>query len=181
MDSQAVSGAIARWLDTFVVGMNLCPFAGPVMARERLRVVVAPVTDEDALLSALQEEILALAANPVAETTLLVHPAVLNDFLDYNDFLDVCDRLLEDMGAQGEFQIASFHPRYQFAGTHSDDAENYTNRSPYPLLHILRESSVTRAVEAHSDIDAIPDRNIARLNELGANQLKRLWDELHRD
>jgi len=175
VDSQTVASTIQRWLDTFIVGMNLCPFAAPEIARARVRTIVCEARDEDALLAVLQEEVLALAEQDATETTLLVHPHVLCDFLDYNDFLGVCDQLLVDMNAEGEFQIASFHPQYQFAGTQPNDAENFANKSPYPLLHILRESSVTRAVDAHPDIDAIPDRNIQKLNELGASQLQSLW------
>ena len=181
MDSQAVSAAVSRWLDTFVVGMNLCPFAGQEIAQERVRLVVSEARDEDTLLAALQEEVLALAEDASIETTLLIHPLVLNDFLDYNDFLGVCDTLLQDMNAEGEFQIASFHPLYRFAETAAEDPENYANRSPYPLLHILRESSVTRAVETHPDVDQIPAGNIARLNELGSARLGELWAQLNRD
>lgn len=178
MDSQSVSDAVYRWLDTFVVGMNLCPFAGPEIARHRVRLVVSAARDEGALLTALQDEIIALAGDSTTETTLLIHPQVLRDFLDYNDFLNVCEQLLRDMNAEGEFQIASFHPQYQFAGTQAADAENYANRSPYPLLHILRESSVTRAVDSYPKVDEIPERNIARLKALGTAQLQQRWSEL---
>ena len=181
MDSPAVARAVKRWLDQFVVGMNLCPFAGQEIARERVRFVVCPARDTQALLAALQEEVLALVASPATETTLLIHPLVLTDFLDYNDFLGLCEHLLEDMNAVGEFQIASFHPRYQFASTSVDDPENYANRSPYPLLHILRESSVSKAVDAHPDVDGIPARNIASLNQLGTTQLQALWNGLFDD
>lgn len=178
MDSQAVSTAVRRWLDTFVVGLNLCPFAGQEIAQERVRLVVSDVRDEETLLAALQEEVLALVAEPATETTLLIHPLVLNDFLDYNDFLGVCDALLEDMNAEGEFQIASFHPQYRFAETAASDSENYANRSPYPLLHILRESSVSRAVDTHPNVKQIPENNIKRLNDLGETHLRELWVQL---
>lgn len=181
MDSEAVSEAVRRWLDTFVVGMNLCPFAGEEIALGRVRLAVCDARDEGALLVALQDEVLALAEATATETTLLIHPLVLNNFLDYNDFLGVCDAVLEDMNAEGEFQIAGFHPQYQFAETKIDDAENYSNRSPFPLLHILRESSVTRAVEAHPNVDEIPERNIARLNELGTEHLHAVWSTLGGD
>ncbi len=181
MNTHNVTGAVRRWLDTFVVGMNLCPFAGHEVARERVRFVVSDAGDEGALLAALQEEIFGLAEDSSLETVLLIHPLVLTDFLDYNDFLSVCDTLLEDMNAEGEFQIASFHPQYQFAGTQPDDAENYANRSPYPLLHILREQSVSRAVENHPDVEGIPARNIATLNAAGAAQLQALWLQLRDD
>ena len=161
--------------------MNLCPFAAAEINQQRVRTVVCDARNEEALLGALQEEVLALVETQTSETTLLVHPWVLQNFLDYNDFLGVCDQLLVDMNAEGEFQIASFHPQYQFAGTKIDDAENFTNRSPYPLLHILRESSVSRAVDTHPDIDAVPQHNIERLNELGASHLRGLWQRLTDD
>ncbi|MFT7651814.1 MAG: hypothetical protein ACI9ON_002321 [Limisphaerales bacterium] len=178
MNSQAVSEIVSSWLDTFVVGMNLCPFAGKEITQGRVRLAVTDANDEDALLAALQDEILALAQDPATETTLLIHPLVLNDFLDYNDFLSVSDSLLQDMNAEGEFQIASFHPHYQFAETEFDDAENYTNRSPFPLLHILRERSVSHAVETHPNVNEIPANNIAQLNKLGTEHLKTLWSTL---
>ena len=180
MNSHAIRETVSRWLDTFVVGMDLCPFAGNEIAQGRVRLAVSDAQDEDALLSALQDEVLALAEEKgtATETTLLIHPFVLNDFLDYNDFLGVCDSLLKDMNAVGEFQIASFHPHYQFAETQFDDAENYTNRSPFPLLHILRERSVSRAVETHPNVDEIPTKNIAQLNALGTEHLKTVWSTL---
>jgi len=158
--------------------MNLCPFAAAEIKQQRLRTVVCYARDEQSLLAALQKEVLMLAESQAIETTLLVHPWVLEDFLDYNDFLNLCDQLLIDMNADDDFQIASFHPQYQFADTQVGDAENFANRSPYPLLHVLRESSVTRAVDAHPDITSVPQRNIERLNDLGTSHLLALWQGL---
>ena len=117
------------------------------------------------------------AADPqVCETTLLIHPCALTDFLDYNEFLGTAEVLVETLGLGGELQVASFHPRYQFAGSAPDDIENYTNRSPYPMLHLLRESSVTRAVDAAGDdVHAIGDRNMETLRRLGLEGWRRLW------
>jgi len=164
-----------------VVGMNLCPFAAKPIAQKRVRVAVSDARDEHNLLTTLQDEILTLAQDPDIETTLLVHPLVLQDFLDYNAFLSTCDALIADMNAEGVFQIASFHPQYQFADAGLEDAENYTNRSPYPLLHILRESSLSQAIDTHPDIDDVPVRNIARLNSQGATSLHTTWLALSAD
>ncbi len=158
-----------RWLERAVIGLNLCPFAKAVHARDQIRYVLSDADDPRDLLEQLGEELLLLRDTPtdVVDTTLLIHPQVLQDFLDYNDFLDDADALLAQLGLEGVIQIASFHPHYQFAGTEPDDIGNYTNRSPYPTLHLLREDSVARAVEAFPDPDAIVERNQRTLAELG--------------
>ncbi|WP_242101695.1 DUF1415 domain-containing protein [Lysobacter sp. M2-1] len=158
-----------RWLERAVIGLNLCPFAKAVHARDQIRYVLSDADDPRDLLEQLGEELLLLCDTPadVVDTTLLIHPQVLQDFLDYNDFLDDADALLAQLGLEGVIQIASFHPHYQFAGTEPDDIGNYTNRSPYPTLHLLREDSVARAVEAFPDPDAIVERNQRTLAELG--------------
>lgn len=130
--------------------------------------------DADALLADLQAELQRLREEPQIETTLLVHPDLLRSFPAYNDFLDVADALLEALDMVGEFQIASFHPAYQFAGTQPEDAENYSNRSPYPMLHILREASLEAAIAAYRDVDAVPERNIERLRALGTTALREM-------
>jgi hypothetical protein len=147
-----------------------------VHVREQIRYVVSGAETPAALLAELREELRHLvAADPERiETTLLIHPRALTDFLDYNDFLGVADEAVEDLGLAGVLQIASFHPRYQFAGTGPDDVENYTNRSPYPMLHLLRESSVERAVAAFPDAAGIYEKNIATLRRLGAQDWRRL-------
>ena len=158
-----------RWLERAVIGLNLCPFAKAVYVKEQVRFVLSEARDSDVLYQQLHAELLWLRdADPQqTDTTLIVHPHVLTEFLDYNDFLDLADGLVAELGLEGEIQIASFHPDYQFAGTARDDVGNCTNRSPYPTLHLLREASVERAVAAFPDPDAIVARNIATLERLG--------------
>ena len=174
MDDTTVARATRRWLESIVVGLNLCPFAHRPLALDRVRVAVTPVAAEDALLNVLQKELALLTREPAIETTLLVHPRVLDDFQDYNQFLDRVDSHLESAGFAGELQVASFHPNYQFAGTAPEDAENYTNRSPYPMLHILREDSVAEAIQSHGGVDQIPARNIRLMNDMGVERLQEL-------
>src|SRR3954462_5488311 len=145
MDEQRVIDATRRWVAGVVIGLNLCPFARRVFDAGLIRYAVTAAADAGALLDDLARELTALAAAPRAEveTTLLIHPRALADFLDYNDFLADADRLVRDLGLRGVIQIAGFHPAYQFAGTAPDAAENYTNRSPHPMLHLLREDSIT--------------------------------------
>ena len=137
-DVQAVADATRRWVEGVVVELNLCPFARRVNDAGRVRYAVTAAADAEALLSALGEELRALVAAPRAEveTTLLIHPHTLQDFAEYNDFLPEADRLVHRLGLRGVIQVASFHPDYQFAGTPADAAENYTNRSPHPMLHL---------------------------------------------
>ena len=159
-----------------MIGLNLCPFAKAVVVKQQVRLVVSDASTERALLEELGEELALLRDTPADEidTTLLVHPQVLGDFLDYNDFLGDADALVEAMDLDGVLQVASFHPQYQFAGSEPDDADNLTNRAPYPILHLLREASIDRAVAAYPDPDAIIERNIATVRELGFAG----WDKL---
>ena len=158
-----------RWVERAVVGLNLCPFAKAVIAKGQVRYVLSGATTPEALLETLGAELSLLRDTPVetVDTTLIVHPDVLADFLDYNDFLDLADALVAELDLEGVLQVASFHPQYQFAGTAPDDVDNCTNRSPWPTLHLLREDSVARAVAAFPDPDAIVERNIATLRRLG--------------
>ena len=174
-----VIAATRRWLERAVIGLNLCPFARAPYVKDRVRIVVSPARDEEALLLDLCEELQRLAVTDEndVETTLLVHPHVLEDFLAFNDFLDVADAALEEMHLEGELQIASFHPEYEFADAPIGDVANFTNRSPFPTLHLLRESSIERAVEAVEDTDAIYERNIARLRQMGVAGWEALWRE----
>ncbi|MES2625628.1 MAG: DUF1415 domain-containing protein, partial [Pseudomonadota bacterium] len=157
-------------------GLNLCPFAKAVHVKKQVRYVVSAATTEAALLEDLARELDLLVRTPTAEieTTLIIHPAVLGDFLDYNDFLDLADETLLDLDLADDVQIASFHPLYQFAGTEPDDIDNYTNRSPYPMLHLLREASVTQATDAFPDAEKIFTKNIATLRSLGLDGWKKL-------
>ena len=167
-----------RWLERAVIGLNLCPFAKAVHVKDQVRFVLSEASDTEALLHQLHDELLWLqAADPQqTDTTLIVHPYVLDDFLDYNDFLDLADGLVAELGLEGEIQVASFHPDYQFAGAASDDIGNFTNRAPYPTLHLLREASVERAVAAFPDPDAIVERNIATLENLGHEGWRKLME-----
>ncbi len=166
--------AVRQWVETFVVGMNLCPFAKRELVKNRVRFVTTAATTAEQLLQVLQTELELLNADPSVETTLLIHPAVLQDFYDFNDFLGFADSLLVDMELEGIYQVASFHPDYQFGGTRPGDAENYTNRAPYPVLHLLREESLERVIADYPDVDDIPERNIELMNSLGQDKLQAL-------
>ncbi len=159
------------WLQRAVIGLQLCPFANAVYVREQIRIAVSMATTTAALRDALRQELSALTSvdASVIDTTLLVHPQVLQKFLDFNDFLAVADDAVESLGLRGVVQIASFHPTYQFAGTAIDDITNFTNRSPYPMLQLLRERSVTRAIAAYPDAQNIYRRNMETMRRLGAS------------
>jgi hypothetical protein len=171
--------ATRRWLEKAVIGLNLCPFAKAVYARRQVRFVYSDATTPEQLIEQLGEELLLLRDTPAdqVDTTLLVHPHVLQDFLDYNDFLEQVDTLVEVLELDGELQVASFHPDYQFADSRPDDIENYSNRAPYPTLHLLREDSVSRAVEVYPEADSIVERNYATLRQLGHAGWKRLFED----
>ncbi len=171
------------WVERAVIGLNLCPFAKAAQARDRIRFVCTDASAAEALLDAFCEEVRALvAADPATlETTLLIHPHVLADFDDYNDFLDLADAALEAMGCSGVLQVASFHPHYRFEGTAADDIANATNRSPYPILQLLREESVAAAAIAFPDSATIYEANIAALRALGAQGWATLQDQCRRD
>jgi uncharacterized protein len=169
MNTEQIATETRAWLEKAVIGLNLCPFAKSVHVNKRLRYVVSNATTPEDLLKELAKELLLLRRSDPdeIETTLVIHPGVLQDFLDFNDFIGAADALVEDLELDGELQIASFHPQYQFEGTESDDISNYSNRSPYPTLHLLRESSIERAVETMADTDAIYEANMATLERLG--------------
>lgn len=160
---------IRAWVEKAVIGLNLCPFAKAVHVKGQIRYEVSLAQTPDALLEVLirELELLAQADPEKIDTTLLIHPHALTDFLDFNDFLEVADAALEDLELDGIIQVASFHPRYQFAGTGPDDIDNFTNRSPYPTLHLLREASIERAVATFPDTATIFERNIETLRRLG--------------
>lgn len=167
---------IRIWLEKAVIGLNLCPFAKSVYLKNQIRYRVSEAETKEALLQDLIAELEFITQAPASEvdTTLLIHPKVLDDFLDYNAFLKVADKALRKLGLEGVIQIASFHPQYQFAGTEADDIENYTNRSPYPILHLLREESVSQAVDAVTDAEAIPEKNMETMKRLGHIGWKKL-------
>ncbi|HSV68871.1 MAG TPA: DUF1415 domain-containing protein [Methylibium sp.] len=171
------------WLERAVIGLNLCPFARAVHVKQRIRWVVSTARDTDALLAQLCDELDALAAaDPErVDTTLLIHPAVLADFGAYNDFLAVADAAVAQLGHAGVLQVASFHPDYRFADAEPDDIANATNRSPWPMLHLLREDSIDRAVAAFPEAEAIYAANIATLHRLGAEGWAALQAECRRE
>jgi uncharacterized protein len=158
-----------KWLLEAVVGLNLCPFAKSVVVKDMVRYRVCASAKPADVLAMLREELQHLAeADPdKLDTTLLIAPNALLDFLDFNDFLADCDDVLMDLELDGVLQVADFHPLYQFGGTDVDDVENFTNRTPYPTLHLLREASIDKAVEAYPDASLIFERNIEVLNKLG--------------
>lgn len=164
-NAERVLADTRQWLERMVIGLNLCPFARAPYVGGRLRMQVSDASDDAGLLADLERELALLRDSDPAqlETSLLIHPAALADFERYNDFLAVADVLLASMGLSGEIQIASFHPDYRFAGAEADDPANRTNRSPHPMLHLLREASVARAVDALDDPDEIWRRNVRRL------------------
>lgn len=174
LKDEEIVAAVQCWVESFVIDMNLCPFAKRELIRNRVRFAVTAAKTEAALLVALRTELELLDGDSAIETTLLIHVNVLQDFDDYNQFLNYTDKLLRQTGLEGVYQIASFHPQYRFDGTGPDDAENYTNRSPYPMLHIIREASLARAIAQSADVDQIPARNIALMNKLGQDKLSTL-------
>jgi hypothetical protein len=169
--AQQATAETRAWVERVVIGLNLCPFAKAVHSKNQVRYVVSQADTPEALLAQLGDEMRLLAAADPAQvdTTLLIHPEVLNDFLDFNDFLGAADGLLEQLGYEGVLQVASFHPRFQFAGTDADDVTNATNQSPYPTLHLLREASIDRAVAAFPEAEAIYEVNMRTLEALGAD------------
>ena len=161
--------ATRRWLERAVIGLNLCPFAKAVYVRQQVRFVLSDAATEEELLTDLGEELQRLHGTDPNEidTTLIVHPRVLANFIDYNDFLDLVDGLIAELNLEGELQVASFHPDYQFADSAFDDPGNCTNRAPYPTLHLLREASLDKAVSAYPDADVIVERNLVTMAKLG--------------
>lgn len=175
-DDALVVQDTVRWLERAVIGLNLCPFAKSVHTKSQIHYTVTRATDGRELLQDLQRELEALAeASPEKrDTTLLIAPLAMPDFLDFNDFLELADELVEAMDLAGILQVASFHPHFQFEGTLADDVSNCTNRAPYPTLHLLREESIDRAVEAFPEAEEIFERNIEVLERLGMQG----WTEL---
>jgi hypothetical protein len=175
-NDKAVS-AIKDWLEHFVIAHNLCPFAANPFNKNKIRYVSCSATDEDALMNTLVDEIFFLneAEQQQTETTIIIVPLMLSDFLDYNQFLNAVDLKIQELKVKGVIQVASFHPDYQFADLDNDDVRNYTNRSPYPLFHLIRESSIEKARE-QMDTESIPDRNMDLLLDLGINKVRKNWE-----
>ncbi|WP_126456755.1 DUF1415 domain-containing protein [Sulfuriflexus mobilis] len=179
MDHSLIIDATQRWIQSVVIRHGLCPFAAPVLAKERLQIIVSEAARVEVLVEDLIGALLALGHQPrdEVETSLLVHPYVLTDFETYNDFLDVADAVLNEAGLQGVIQIASFHPDYCFADSEVDAAENYSNRSPFPMLHLLREESIDEAVRQWTgkgrSMDDIPVNNVETLRRMGTTLLEK--------
>jgi hypothetical protein len=176
MTDQDVLDKTRQWLEKAVIGLNLCPFAKAVYAKNQVRLVVSHARHADDLLDELDRELDLLVATPAEEvdTTLLIHPTLFDDFLDFNDFLEIAEGVVNEHGLEGVVQLASFHPQFQFDGTEPDDIGNYTNRAPFAILHLLREESIDRAVEAFPEADAIFEQNIETLGKLGHKGWKAL-------
>lgn len=173
---ETIIQATEQWLTRAVIGLNLCPFAKAVHVKKVIRYVVSDAHDTAALTQTLRQELdyLQNTSPEICDTTLLIHPYVLTNFLDYNDFLSIADEQIEALNLVGEIQIASFHPDYRFAGSKRNDIENYSNRSPYPTLHLIRESSIERAISSIPDAERIYERNIETLRKLGHEGWKAL-------
>jgi len=177
--ARQVAADIQRWVDKAVIGLNLCPFAKAVQIKGQVRYAVSDATDEEGVLTDLEAELMLISETDPEkiDTTLLILSEALHDFYEFNDFGDLCDRLLKRMRLVGELQVATFHPAFQFADTDPDDIGNYTNRSPYPILHILREDSIDRAVEAFPEAETIYEKNIETLENLGLDGWNKLMGE----
>lgn len=177
MEQEKVIGSVRRWVESVVIDLNLCPFARGDLLSKGLQFSVSSAQTEDQLLIDLQKKLSALRENKSTGTALLIHPLVLNDFFQYNQFLDKAEALLVEMKLEGIYQIASFHPDYQFADTQADDVVNYTNRAPYPLLHIIPEESVERVLRNYENAELIPERNMALLEEMGLEKVQKIYSE----
>ena len=176
MTDQEVLDKTRQWLEKAVIGLNLCPFAKAVYVKNQVRLVVSHARHADDLLDELDRELDLLVATPAEQidTTLLIHPTLFDDFLDFNDFLEIAEGVVNEHGLEGVLQLASFHPKFQFDGTEPDDISNYTNRAPFAILHLLREESIQRAVEAFPEAEAIFEVNIKTLEKLGHEGWKAL-------
>ena len=176
MTNEQVLNQTRHWLEKAVIGLNLCPFAKAVYVKNQVRLVVSHARHADDFLEDLDRELDLLVATPASEidTTLLIHPTLFEDFLDFNDFLEVAEGVVDEHALEGVVQLASFHPKFQFDGTEPDDIGNYTNRAPFAMLHLLREESVEKAVEAFPEAESIFEQNIATLEKLGVEGWKAL-------
>lgn len=175
----AITDKTRHWLEEVVIGLALCPFAQRVIDQGSLRYCVSSASDTETLTEQLLSEIVLLDQNPEIETTLLIHPQVLADFACYLDYVDTANAILTHLNYEGVYQIASFHPAYIFADSDDSDPANYSNRSPYPMLHLLREASLEVAIASHPDIDGVPEQNVARLRQLGLDVIQQLANGKH--
>ena len=176
MNDEEILSKTRHWLEKAVIGLNLCPFAKAVYVKNQMRLVVSHARHADDLLEELDRELDLLVATPVEEleTTLLIHASLFEEFLDFNDFLEIAEGVVDEHGLDGVIQLASFHPQFQFEGTEPDDIGNFTNRAPFAILHLLREESVGRAVETYPEVDTIYQNNIKTMQQLGHEGWKTL-------
>lgn len=176
LQNDKIVSTTKNWLEHFVIAHNLCPFAASPFSKDKIRYVSCSATNEDTLVNTLVDELLFLneVKQQDTETTILIVPLMLADFLDYNQFLNVVDSNIAALKLKGVIQVASFHPAYQFADLDKDDVRNYTNRSPYPMFHLIRESSIEKARE-QMDTESIPDRNMDLLLDLGIEKVRKDW------
>jgi hypothetical protein len=175
-NNQKIISQVRHWIETVVIGLNLCPFAKSVYRKSKLRYVVSESKGIDALMYELYQQCRYLVETPEIETTLLIIPRQLQAFADFNQVLDLVDALIEEYEWAGVFQIASFHPKYQFANTRLEDRQNWSNRSPFPILHILRESSVELALSRYQDPGEIPEVNIAKLEAMDKTEFDHIFN-----
>lgn len=180
MDDKKISESVQQWLEQVVIGLNLCPFAAKPNRNKQIKIAVSHATTEEALLEDVLKELLTLDNCQASEleTTLVVAPDMLEDFYHYNAFLDWVDALIKQQEWEGIYQIASFHPDYCFAGADPEDAENLTNRSPFPVIHLIREESMERVLKHYPDPELIPDTNIERVSSLTEQQKRKLFPYL---
>ena len=180
-DDEACIQQTRRWVEGVIVAHGFCPFAGREVARESIRYVVSPESRVAGALEVLVDECLQLDRDSNIETTLLIYPQGFEVFEDYLDFAALAESLLVEQGYEGVYQLATFHPDYCFAGSPVDDPANYTNRSPYPLLHLLREAGLEQAIAGHPDPEGIPERNVSYARELGLGAMRDLFDKVRKD
>ena len=176
MTDDAIISQTVTWINNVVIGCNFCPFAAKAMLRKSIRFIVLHEASDEIVLTTLAFESQFLDNNAAIETTLIILPEHYEDFETYLDLVELSEELMTSLGYEGVYQLATFHPKYIFAESDEGDPANYTNRSIYPMLHILREDSITRAVESHPDADGIPQRNVDFANQKGLNYMKMLWE-----
>lgn len=177
LTEELVIAQTKEWVRSFIVGMNVCPFAKREVERESVRYVVVRSRQMDVALEELIAEVNYLDQHPDTETTLMIFPTLFQDFMHYLDFVDASEQLMFEQGCEGVYQIATFHPKYCFAGAEEDDVSNYTNRSPYPMLHLIREASMEKAIEFFGDTSSIPERNIKLMEQTGQVALAQLMQQ----
>lgn len=166
------------WIQSMVIGLNLCPFAKREINNNTARIETSSATVIDDALADFMMEVEYLQVNPETGTTVLIYPHILSDFYEYLDFVDLANDLLAQAGYKGTYQIATFHPDYCFQGVKTDDVTNYTNRSPYPMLHLLREEMLDKAISYYGDTEVIPENNMRCLRELGLVEVKNVWNNV---